>query len=106
MREGLTKADFEPYLAQTFEVHIEVHMPVEIELTEIKDRSTNLMECFFLFFRGAKDRKIRQNTYRITHPAIGEFMLFLGPVDIKKMDGIYYQAVFNRFHNNLKQKEV
>lgn len=96
MREGLKEADFEPYLTQKFEVHIEGVSPVEVELAEIADRSTNSMESFSLFFRGAKNRVFPQNTYRLTHPAMGEFVLFLGPVDMKKTDGVYYEAVFNR----------
>lgn len=80
MHEGLKKADFEPYLSQRFEVHIEGFVPVEVELAEIQDRSTNFMESFSLFFRGAKDRVFRQNTYRMTHPEMGEFSLFLGQV--------------------------
>jgi len=96
MREGLEKADFEPYLTQKFEVNIEGFRPVEVELVEIDDRSTDFMESFSLFFRGAKDRVFRQNTYRMTHPAMGEFALFLGPVDMKIEDGVCYEAVFNR----------
>ncbi|WP_407639341.1 DUF6916 family protein [Geotalea uraniireducens] len=34
--------------------------------------------------------------YRLSHPDIGDFVLFLGPVDIKGRDGMYYEAVFNR----------
>lgn len=100
MREGLTKADFEPYLSQKFEVHIEDFVPVEVELAEIQDRSTNFMESFSLFFRGAKDRVFRQNTYRMTHPEMGEFSLFLGPVAMEKTDGVYYEAVFSRLTPN------
>jgi hypothetical protein len=106
MREVLMSADFKPYLNQTFQVHMNDRALIEIELAEMEDHSTDFLENFSLFFRGPKDNLFFQNTYRMTHPAIGEFMLFLGPVDIKKMDGVYYQAVFNRFHNNLKQKEV
>jgi hypothetical protein len=83
MRERLEKADFEPYLTQCFEVHVEGLSPVEIELVEIKDRSTDFMECFSLYFRGAKENVFRQDTYRITHPAMGAFDLFLGPVNMK-----------------------
>ena len=87
-------------------MHIDDITAVEIELVEIKDMSTDLLETFSLLFRGAKDRVFFQNTYRLTQPDMGEFTLFLGPVDIKKTDAIYYEAVFNRFRNNLNQKEV
>lgn len=96
MREGLKKADFEPYMTQKFEVHIDGVEPVEIELAAIEDRSAGVMESFSLFFRGAEERVFHQNSYRMTHPALGEFVLFLGPVEMKKMDGVYYEAVFNR----------
>lgn len=97
MREELKKDDFAPHLTEKFEVHIEDAGSVEVELAEIEDRSTDLMESFSLFFRGAKDRVFRQNTYLVTHPAMGEFALFLGPVDMKMTDAVYYEAVFNRF---------
>lgn len=100
MRDGLTKADFEPYLSQKFDVHIEGFVPVEVELAEIEDRSTNFMESFSLFFRSAKDRVFHQNTYRMTHPKMGEFSLFLGPVTMEKADVVYYEAVFSRLTPN------
>ncbi|HEX9024698.1 MAG TPA: hypothetical protein VF799_12760 [Geobacteraceae bacterium] len=99
MLEELQKADFEPRLSQDFEAHVEGFGPVVIELAGIEDRSTDIMESFSLLFRGDKERVFRQGTYKMTHPAMGEFILFLGPVITQKGDEgdrVYYEAVFNR----------
>lgn len=92
----LQKADFEARLGERFEVQVNGVEPVTVELAELTDRSTAAMESFSLLFRGASDRVFGHNTYRVIHPALGEFDLFLGPVVTNKTDGIYYQAVFNR----------
>ena len=101
MHEILTLSDFEPYLGKRFLVHVNDQVSIELELVEIKDMGTDLMETFSLLFRGPRDRVFFQNTYRVTQPDMGEFNLFLGPVDIKRTNDIYYEAVFNRFRNNL-----
>jgi len=98
MLEALRRADYEQCVSQKFEVHVEGFGPVEIELVEIEDRSTEQMESFSLLFSSDKERVLRQNTYRMTHLAMGEFLLFLGPVVTQKGDEsgwVYYEAVIN-----------
>lgn len=99
MLEELRKADFQQCVSQKFEVHVEGFGPVEIELVEIEDRSTEQMESFALLFRGDKENIFRQNSFRMIHPAMGEFLLFLGPVIYEKGTEpglVYYEAVINR----------
>lgn len=95
MREALRQTDFQPFLRQTFSVHMEGTAPVEIELVEIVDRSTAVMESFSLLFCGGKNRVFKQNSYRLSHPGIGKFILFLGPVAVTG-ESVHYEAVFTR----------
>ena len=69
MPEKLTKASFEPYLSDEFEVHTETVGTVNLELVEITGHKSGDSEIFSVLFRG--------------------------PVLHEKKDGIYYQAVFN-----------
>lgn len=52
-------------------------------------------ESFSLIFRGSLNQPLRQRTYKMTHPKLGDLEIFLVPVG--KDDGArYYEAVFNR----------
>ena len=76
---------------------------VGVRLTEILDRqkelrdarrSTHEGECFSLFFRGPARKSPSQETYRMEHPALGQFSLFLVPGG-ERGDGVTYEAVIN-----------
>jgi hypothetical protein len=95
MHEALRRSDFQPFLRQMFSVRMEGAAPVEIELLEIDDRNTAVMESFALLFRGPKDRVFQQNSYRLSHPGMGEFILFLGPVAVTA-ESVHYEAIFTR----------
>jgi hypothetical protein len=92
----LTKSSFDPFLDDKFEVWPEGMDKFELELVKISDRSGEDIESFSLIFRGEKNRMFNHNTHKITHPKMGEFFLFIGPVMYPKRDGIYYEVVFNR----------
>lgn len=95
MRETLCPADFQPFLRQTFSVHMEGAAPVEIELMEIGGRSTAVVESFSLLFSGTKSSVFHQNSYRLSHPVMGKFILFLGPV-AGNGESVHYEAIFTR----------
>lgn len=103
MVDKLHKQDFEPHLHQQFIVHSDEIGPVGMELVKVSGRTNGNMESFSLLFRTAEGKSFRHNTCQVTHPAIGDFPLFLGPVDTGKTDGIYYEAVFNYIINNNKE---
>ncbi len=100
MADNLDKASFEPHLNEKFKVHPQGMAPVEVQLVDITDKSSDSVENFSLMFRGPLDPVFRHNTHRVRHAKLGEFDLFLGPVTTGKTDGVYYQAVFNRFRKN------
>ncbi|TWH48798.1 hypothetical protein [Sporomusa sp. KB1] len=99
----LHKQDFEPHLNEQFIVHSNEIGPVEMDLVKVSGQTTGKLESFSLLFCTAEGKAFRHNTCQVTHPAMGDFPLFLGPVDTGKTDGIYYEAVFNYIINNNKE---
>ena len=75
--------------------------PIEVELTEAGDVSQNAMgdaklECFALLFKGGLDSRLPQGLHRFSHPQLGDFELFVTPIQHRDQDARYYEAVFNR----------
>ena len=72
--------------------------PVELELTDVDDRSSQMVDAFSLLFRGPRDREFGQANYRLNHEAIGEVDLFLVPIlDPKPRDDrVCYQSIISR----------
>jgi Domain of unknown function (DUF6916) len=54
-------------------------------------------ECFAVLFKGAGNTALRQETYTVSHAALGKFEMFVVPIGHKR-DGRYYEAVFNRLN--------
>jgi hypothetical protein len=52
-------------------------------------------ECFRALFKGPDSTALRQETYTVTHGALGKFKMFVVPVGNHR-SGRYYEAVFNR----------
>jgi hypothetical protein len=48
---------------------------------------------FSLMFNGPREPLLAQGTYRLSHPALGEFELFIVPIG-QDADGTRYEAVF------------
>ncbi|HPG40292.1 MAG TPA: hypothetical protein PLP19_14410 [bacterium] len=90
-----TKNDFIPLLHETFEVKIQSVGSFYIELLKIDDRSNEFWEGFSLLFSGPLNHVFAQGNHKIKHDQIGEFDLFIVPVEYLKKDSMYYQAVFS-----------
>ena len=56
---------------------------------------TSVGDSFSLLFRGRVRSGIVSGTYRLEHPSLGEFELFLSPVG-RGVKGIDLEAVINR----------
>ena len=54
------------------------------------------MERFSVFFLGSPEFLLPQNTYRLAHPEMGEFDLFLVAIE-KESRGYRYEAVYNYY---------
>ena len=74
-------------------VLIEVH---NLNPPYVKNEVTNGRECFSLVFRGPRNLPLRQETYTITHGALGTFQLLVVPAHQKDPSGRHYEAVINR----------
>lgn len=92
---GLRKEDFEPHIATAFEVAPAGMAPVTVELVEVSDTSSAMLEGFSLVFKGSPESVFRHNTHLVRHPALGELALFLGPIHTGSTDAVYYQAIFS-----------
>jgi len=97
MIAALHSSSFKQYLFEKFEVHFPLGEKLELELVEVEDTSTEKMESFSLIFRGPSEKLFRNDDHIISHPKMGAFRMFIGPVIYPKTDCVYYQAVFNRF---------
>jgi len=96
MSDHLTKADFDPHLNTTFNIHAASGETIEAELVEIEVRQSEQMESLSVIFRGPKESVLPQETHEVSHPQMGEINLFLVPIMYEKQDGIYYESVFMR----------
>jgi len=96
MLENFHKSTFDPYLNDTFTVNSPMVGKQEVVLVELTEKNFPGQECFSLIFRGPKEPAMQQMIYPFSHPQMGDFELFMVPVQYGKQDGIYYQSVFNR----------
>ena len=74
---------------------------IDVILVEVKDLMPSAAktqagaECFSLLFRG-ESSALGQNTYRIEHPSLGTFALFLVPGRAGENAAQDYVAIVNR----------
>ena len=90
---------FSSYLNSIFQLYTGYSV-VAVALLEVKDllpasTPANGRECFSLLFRGGSVA-LPQNTYRIDHPALGSFQLFLVPGGPDDNGAQSYVAIINR----------
>lgn len=101
-----TGSTFRPYINSLFQISLSRTDVKYVTLVEVKDNCptsaqepvTTLGDCFSLLFLGMRNQTSKQNTYKVKHPALGEFSLFLVPVGkrIARTNQQHYEAVINR----------
>ena len=102
----MSKATFAPYLNTTFSLLAGPSMEIPVELVEIHDMvpeshkklaAKKGQECFALVFRARRGESIKQDTHQLSHAALGQFGLFIGPLKSLKGRGRgqLYEAVIN-----------
>lgn len=95
-----TKASFAENLQTTFSLVVDDRRTIEATLIELQEgQSSPRQEQFSIFFRAPGATPLGQGIYRLRHPALGIFDLFLVPVG-RDDDAMYYQAVFNYLVNS------
>jgi hypothetical protein len=94
------QAAFTSYLNSIFQIYTGTSI-VEVELVRVKDLPTGGPaapsggECFSLVFVGGS-KAFEQGTYRIAHPSLGTFQLFLVPSGADAVGAQSYVATINR----------
>lgn len=104
MSEFQTAADFEKHVDTNFRVELESPRPIEIKLISVTPRKIESheqagMERFSVVFAGPADIFLPQNTYRVTHPEMGEFYVFLVPIQPESGE-FRYEAVYNFYQKD------
>ena len=90
-----TKSTFVSYLNSVFQIQT-TSGNVEVTLTSINDMPAPAGgECFSLLFVGGSEER-SQNTYVVTHPALGTFSLFLVPAGSDENGAQKSVATINR----------
>jgi hypothetical protein len=93
MLEQLGSKDFAARLHTVFRV--EEPAVLDLEMTEVVDRSNAQLEQFSVLFKGPESPWLQQGIYALKHPRMGELSLFMVPLGPRE-GGMIYQAVFSR----------
>jgi hypothetical protein len=102
-RNLMSKATFAALLNTPFLILPRGNKRVRVELIQIEDRVSKPdqqlaartgKECFSLAFRPSSYARLKQDTYRMQHSKLGNFDLFIGPIESKK-HGMIYEAIIN-----------
>ncbi len=96
-----TAEEFRQHLGTKFGVRVQTPRPIELELAEVKDytpqdNEPTGMERFSLFFYGPGDIMLKQGTFTLEHPEMGEVTLFMVP-NAREPRGFRYEVIFNYF---------
>jgi Domain of unknown function (DUF6916) len=90
----LRHAIFVTLVGSTFRFHVPDVRPLRVKLLEAR-KLGGPGESFSLLFRGDKRASIADGTYRLEHPSLGAFELFVSPVG-RGVKGQDLEAVINR----------
>ena len=89
----LRRASYAPLVGTDFRVHVPGRRTLRVKLVEAR-RLRGPGEAFSLLFRGRR-ADITGGIYRIDHPRLGAFDLFVSPVG-RCVKGLELEAVVNR----------
>lgn len=98
MLESFILETFSERLCETFRIYPDGSKPLEVELisaTALSERPEEgrHRQPFSIVFRGPGDTLLPQHIYRMEHPKIGIFELFLVPIGPDDK-GLRYEAIF------------
>jgi hypothetical protein len=92
---ALTPGQFQPLVGQSFRVVVgETGLEIELREVRVLPPHRHRAEPFALVFRGPWQPALPQRVHTLVHPAIGQLVLFLVPVQ-GSGDGMAYEAIFN-----------
>ena len=102
------KSAFSSYLNSIFRLYTG-YSTIDVALVEVKDLAPGAdtartgAECFSLLFRGGST-VLKQNTYKIDHPSLGTFPLFLVPAGPDDNGAQSFVAIINRLSYSEAQR--
>jgi len=107
MSEFQTAEEFKRHLNTPFRVQVNAPKPIDLTLVAVESRPSDTteeqgMERFSVFFTSSLEFLLPQNTYRLAHPEMGEFDIFLAAV-AQESDGYRYEAVYNYYKSTAQQ---
>ena len=101
MSDMQTEAEFSKHVNTKFRLLVEAPVPIELTLLSVTPRKIEPneqagMERFSAMFMGPREIFLPQQTYRVSHPEMGEFDIFLVALG-QDPEGFRYEAVYNYF---------
>lgn len=99
-----TEAEFSKNLNTKYRLVVDAPQPIDLTLVEVTPRKIEPneeagMERFSAVFMGPREILLPQQTYRVTHPDMGEFEIFLVAIG-EEADGFRYEAVYNYYRGD------
>jgi hypothetical protein len=102
----MTVASVSPYVGTQFSFSLKRFQTAQLKLVTVEDlrpaavRESTMVgkDCFSILFQGPSNLPLKQDSYRIKHPALGEFSMLVAPVYAKQR-GLFYEAIINRLHS-------
>jgi len=101
MSEFQTAEQFKHHLNTPFRLQVNAPKPIDLTLVGVESRPSESseeqgMERFSVFFSSPLEFLLPQSTYRLVHPEMGEFDVFLVAIG-QDPDGYRYEAVYNYY---------
>lgn len=108
MSEWQTEEEFRQNLDTQFRLLVDAPKPLDLTLVGVESRPSEAheeagMERFSVFFMSSLEFLLPQGIYRLAHPQMGEFELFLVPI-AQEPDGYRYEAVYNFYKSSAQAK--
>ena len=101
MSEFQTAEEFKQYLNTPFRLQVNAPKPIDLMLVGVESRPSEAseeqgMERFSVVFSGSLEFLLPQSTYRLVHPEMGEFDVFLVAIG-QEADSYRYEAIYNYY---------
>ena len=104
MSDMQTEAEYSRNLNTKFRLLVDAPQPIDLTLVEVTPRKVEAheeqgMERFSAVFMGPREFLLPQQIYRVSHPDMGEFDIFLVALG-QEPEGFKYEAVYNYYRKD------
>ena len=104
MSDMQTEAQYSRNLNTKFRLLVDAPQPIDLTLVEVTPRKVDSteeqgMERFSAVFMGPREILLPQQIYRVSHPDMGEFDIFLVALG-QEPEGFKYEAVYNYYRED------